>query len=255
MNTLTHPALLPLPELPRRPSPALHYNMPHSRHFAAAFVLSAAVHAGFICGFNTHPFIPTPPRELVWTPPPGPAPTEVDLTPPPPVLPDRPPEATETKARAPVDPVASIRETFAEVNPGGIRIVLAHIDAGTPPDLGRNVEKVPLASEFGRRTPTGEEVVPLDKLDKRPEVVHAVDPRYPIELLHNGLGGTVVVRFIVTRNGDVGEVTVLTASHPDLAAAAVEAVRKWKFHAGRKNNRCVDTCLEMPLNFAVTEDL
>ena len=55
------------------------------------------------------------------------------------------------------------------------------------------------------------------------------DPQFPRNLLQNLRKGLVKVRFTVLPDGSVAEPTVLTSSNPRLDAAALSAVRQWRF--------------------------
>ncbi|HVS54320.1 MAG TPA: TonB family protein [Opitutaceae bacterium] len=140
-------------------------------------------------------------------------------------------------------------------------------------------------------TPSGE-VLDISKLDRQPAVKVQAPPRYPFELRRAGIGGEVVVDFIVDTNGNVANAhaiksSVANATKPDevvrmspLAAAsdgvdtagsgggaalseadiaklfetaAVEAVSQWHFTAGQKSQRPVNTHLQVPIVFSLDQ--
>jgi TonB family protein len=131
------------------------------------------------------------------------------------------------------------------------------------------------------------ETYDLAKLDRMPAATFRARPEYPAQLRASGIGGTVTVGFIVDAKGDVHGAnavkssidkkptnavemeafTVATEKAPGAAvaagevsaettkllleAAAVEAVAKWKFAAGRKGGRDVNTLMQIPIVFSV----
>jgi TonB family protein len=55
------------------------------------------------------------------------------------------------------------------------------------------------------------------------------DPEFPQHLMRRLRKGEVQVRVNVLANGEVGSATVLSASHPKLEQAAVDAIKTWRF--------------------------
>jgi len=62
------------------------------------------------------------------------------------------------------------------------------------------------------------------------------------------------VDFVVDREGKVQNPVAVAATHPDLAAAAVEAVRRWTFDPGQKGGRAVNTHVQVPIVFSISND-
>ena len=70
-------------------------------------------------------------------------------------------------------------------------------------------------------------------VEKVPPVpVSQAAPVYPFELKNSGITGYVVFTYVVGLTGDVEELSVVEASHPEFSKAVTEAVRKWKFMPG-----------------------
>lgn len=63
------------------------------------------------------------------------------------------------------------------------------------------------------------------------KVKNRVDPTYPAMAKQMHLAGTVKVEVVITAAGAVKSTKVL-GGHPLLAAAAEDAIKKWKFEAG-----------------------
>jgi protein TonB len=75
-------------------------------------------------------------------------------------------------------------------------------------------------------------------------------PDYPPHALDLGLTGTVLVRALVSPEGDTRETRIWRSSgHPSLDAAAVAAVRRWAFEPARTGGRPVPAWVEVPVHF------
>ena len=74
-----------------------------------------------------------------------------------------------------------------------------------------------------------------------------VDPTYPPLAKQMRITGTVKVEVVITPAGTVKSTKVL-GGHPLLAAAAEEAVKKWKFEPGSG-----ETTEVIPFNFTLNE--
>jgi TonB family protein len=99
-----------------------------------------------------------------------------------------------------------------------------------------------------------------------PKVRSEVRPIYPSRMKAAGVQGTVVVDFVVTKKGDVSEARVLSVTtSPELrgqalreaesqfGAAALSAVNQWKFQPGVSAGEPVDTQMQRPVSFILTE--
>ena len=85
-----------------------------------------------------------------------------------------------------------------------------------------------------------------------PEMLANMPPSYPNEAVRNGWRGTVVLRVLVTIEGTAGEVTLVTSSgYPVLDAAAVRAVRGWKFRPAMRDGVPVEMTVRAPITFAL----
>lgn len=86
--------------------------------------------------------------------------------------------------------------------------------------------------------------------DVAPSIVERVNPVYPKSARQYDLVGTVNVVAVVNERGDVADVFVLqsNATH-DLNAAALAAVRRWKFKAGTKGGVPVEGGFLIPVSF------
>ena len=77
-------------------------------------------------------------------------------------------------------------------------------------------------------------------------LVKQVAPVYPA----SGGEGEVRLRVVVTREGTVRDVTVMTTPSPELAASAMMAVRQWQFQPTQVNGVPVEIVSTVTVNFA-----
>jgi protein TonB len=74
--------------------------------------------------------------------------------------------------------------------------------------------------------------------------------KYPTMAMENNIQGRVVVRFVVTQDGSVGEVKVVRSKDPDLDREAVRVVKSLpKFIPGKMNGHAVNVWYTLPVNF------
>ena len=151
--------------------------------------------------------------------------------------------------------------------------------------LKGRLQKVARAEQARAATATmNGEVYDISKLDQTPRPKFQARPQYPAELKKAGVGGQVVVDFIVDKDGTVQNAQAVKSSLTDkagavvkmetftvaaegggstvaatadatklLEAAAVEAVSQWKFAAGRKSGRNVNTHMQVPIVFMLSD--
>lgn len=74
--------------------------------------------------------------------------------------------------------------------------------------------------------------------------------RYPAMAQENNVQGRVVVQFVVTKTGSVGEVKVVRGKDPDLDKEAVRVVKSLpKFVPGKMNGHAVNVWYTLPIQF------
>ncbi len=69
----------------------------------------------------------------------------------------------------------------------------------------------------------------LSELDRIPTPIAAPPPGYPERLTHPGASGQVTVSFYIDESGTVRLPSVDVTEDPELASAAIDALRNWKF--------------------------
>lgn len=90
------------------------------------------------------------------------------------------------------------------------------------------------------------EIFEPGQLDRAPNAIHTVAPDVPRNVRQDG---TVVLEFIVTPQGNVTGIKVISSSHPAFDRPAVTAISKWRFEPGVKNNAPVSTRMRLPIRF------
>jgi protein TonB len=82
-----------------------------------------------------------------------------------------------------------------------------------------------------------------------PVKLEDVRPQYPPHLASAGIGGVVVLDSVIAPDGTMKDVHVVTSVHPDLDAAAVEAVRQWRFSETLLNCVPVEVSMTATIRF------
>ena len=102
----------------------------------------------------------------------------------------------------------------------------------TPPPAARPVQKV---------VRVGSGVRP-------PRQTYSIDPEYPAATRLTRISGTVVIDAIIDERGNVVQARVLSG-HPLLVAAALRAVKQWKYEPSSLNGQPVSVELEVQVHF------
>jgi len=82
-------------------------------------------------------------------------------------------------------------------------------------------------------------------------LVYRVQPVYPPLARAAGVQGTVVLRAIISRQGTIANLQVVSG-HPMLAPAAVEAVRQWRYRPYLLNNEPIEVETQITVNFVLS---
>ena len=73
-----------------------------------------------------------------------------------------------------------------------------------------------------------------------PSATRKVDPAYPLDLMRQHVGGTVILYGVIHTDGTVGNIRVLRSADEQLDRFASEAIAKWQFQPATKNGAPVD---------------
>ena len=81
--------------------------------------------------------------------------------------------------------------------------------------------------------------------------ISSVDPVYPDSAKRNHVEGTVILHAIIERDGTVHRLQPMNAVDPDLAIAAILAVRQWKYKPYLLNGEPVEVDTTITVNFRI----
>jgi protein TonB len=170
---------------------------------------------------------PAPPKPIVHRPPPPKAEAP---------KPEPAPAPTKVAREAPAPVETKIALSNADLAPGGIAL------AGTPKldKAATPTAKVASVVPEGERRrkhelgagPPGEEA--CDEEPTKPEPVFKAEIEYTAEARANNVEGKLKLRVVVGVDGSVVDVVVENPVDPSLDAAAVEAVKRWRFKPALK---------------------
>jgi periplasmic protein TonB len=82
-------------------------------------------------------------------------------------------------------------------------------------------------------------------------LVHRVEPIYPSVARQAGIQGAVVLRAIISKEGTIEDLRVLSG-HPLLAPAALDAVRQWRYRPYLLNGEPVEVETQVTVNFVLS---
>lgn len=81
-------------------------------------------------------------------------------------------------------------------------------------------------------------------------LVSKAPPDYPADAKQARIQGTVVVRVVVDKEGNVSNIQLISG-HPLLAPAAIEAVKQWKYRPYLLNGAPVEIETQIQVNFTL----
>ncbi len=92
---------------------------------------------------------------------------------------------------------------------------------------------------------------PITILVTEPEKLVFVQPAYPEVARRAGVSGTVILQIVIDPHGTVADVTVLRGAAMGLTAAAVHAVRQWRYRPTLVNGRPVTAQVVITVHFSL----
>jgi periplasmic protein TonB len=81
-------------------------------------------------------------------------------------------------------------------------------------------------------------------------LIHRVQPEYPVLARQARIQGAVVLRAVISREGNIENLQVVSG-HPMLAPAALEAVRQWRYRPYSLNGEAVEVETQVTVNFVL----
>jgi protein TonB len=82
-------------------------------------------------------------------------------------------------------------------------------------------------------------------------LIYRVQPIYPTLARQARIQGTVELRAVISKAGTI-ENLVLVHGHPMLSAAAIEAVRQWRYRPYLLNDEPIEVETEITVNFLLS---
>ncbi|HKW25081.1 MAG TPA: TonB family protein [Terriglobales bacterium] len=86
----------------------------------------------------------------------------------------------------------------------------------------------------------------------QPVLIQRVEPVYPVLAKQSGIEGAVVLEALVNTSGQVYDLRVASGNSL-LAAAALRAVRQWRYRPSRLNGKPVEVPIRITLNFELSK--
>jgi periplasmic protein TonB len=203
--------------------------------------VAAFVHAGVLFGFN---FESKPPPRIVQQE------EKIEIVPMPPLEPEDEPEVVESDdAEAPPEFAPPMLMDLPSVVP--VSAVTIKFEP-PPPEAPKSLGTITIPSN---RATTGSgwgKLFELKDLDQQPIAITRISPAYPYEMKRQGQSGSVTVGFIVDTTGAVRDPYIVDSTNREFEQAALQAIQKWRFRPGKKGGRAVNTRMQQPLLFSLT---
>ncbi|MCI0617767.1 energy transducer TonB, partial [bacterium] len=84
-----------------------------------------------------------------------------------------------------------------------------------------------------------------------PVLIRRIQPDYPKLALAARIQGTVVLRALISRTGDVQNVTILKTAHPLLNQSAIEAVSQWQYKPATLGSKPIAVFFQVTVVFTI----
>ena len=102
-------------------------------------------------------------------------------------------------------------------------------------------------------TKPADKVHPYYKVDQKPTIISSPRPVYPEFALEAGIEGQVMVKIVIDKIGNVTSANIIK-SIPTFDAAALKAVKTWKFKPAVHEGRTVSVNMVIPIQFKLDMD-
>jgi TonB family protein len=104
--------------------------------------------------------------------------------------------------------------------------------------------------------PAAEPVVQVRARKKTPpQPLYRPAPTYPTSLKQQGISGSVMIKFVVNKEGGVQDIEIVNSDHDLFSAAASEALSSWKFRPGTLDGEPFDSDVKLEIPFNINEQL
>jgi TonB family protein len=82
-------------------------------------------------------------------------------------------------------------------------------------------------------------------------LIKKVNPKYPGKARQKGVQGTVILRAMINKDGDIADLQLISGD-PLLAKAAMDAVKKWKYWPYIFQGQPVEVDTQIQVNFTLS---
>jgi protein TonB len=216
------------------------------RDLIVGVLLSALIHCGVLYGDKLVRFKPKPPPVKEEEP-------KIQLIEMPKIEPDEPEriEATDEPVK-PMDFAPPMQTDVPQIaTPDSF---VQKIQPPPPENVKLATGALTIPQNRDLSSFRGMQVFNLSDLDQTPQPRVQGKPQYPFEMKRAGIQGEVVVDFIVDSEGNVQQAYAIKSSQREFEAPAVQAVSKWKFRAGRRGGKNVNTHMQVPIVFTLNDE-
>lgn len=121
-----------------------------------------------------------------------------------------------------------------------------------PPEAPKSLGTITIPSNRAAPGAGWGKLFELKDLDQRPVVISSIAPTYPFEMKRAGQNGSVTVGFIVDSTGAVRDAYVVDSTQREFEQSALQAIQKWRFRPGKKGGRAVNTKMQQPILFNIS---
>jgi periplasmic protein TonB len=166
-----------------------------------------------------------------------------------PARPSAPPPAAEAAPPSPEEPVVVAGISFESTSAGGSFAMAAGNTLGASPD--RTAREAANARPY-----RAAHYAPASDLTEMPQVLNrdAVEIRryYPKDALRAAIEGDVILRLVVDADGSIADVALVKDPGHGLGAAALRAVREFRFSPGKAAGTPVATSIPFVIRFVIS---
>lgn len=183
----------------------------------------------------------TPPSDLVLQ-----GISTANVPPPPP-----PPAEEEEKEEEKPEEQPEPPKLAEDAPPLDLSMLELALNPGTGGGLGSGdfAVKLPVGeSKDSEGAGTVDELFSMSDLDQKPRAIYQISPQTNPKL-QKAAPATVYVLFVVDQRGRVESPMVQSSTDPKFEAAAVAAVKQWKFEPGKRNGQAVKFRMRVPITF------
>lgn len=240
----------PIPAVTAHPGDWQYLGISHAARIPwLAILFSAGLHAVGLLAFNK----PVPKAKPIVV-----EETEIIQMEMPPIKDEEEPPPTELEDQqdqAPAIAVPTLADVPTHVEVSDAFVQPLQLNVPVQADLGgAKLSTIPVKMATGPRSASGlKNIFDISQLDRVPEPIAQPSPRFPFELKSQVSQAEVVVEFIVDTDGYVQGANVIRSTHRGFDQASIDGVTKWRFKAGMKGGRKVNTRMMVPLRFNVVD--